>query len=454
MSVRKRGKIYYYDFMVNGKRYVRPIKGCTSKREAEEYEKKIKEDINLAGQLNTEKAIIETFSNLYVGQKEKITLTEAMEKAINIASPNISDKQLKRKLSMWADFCAFMQAEAPEAVFITDVQKVHAGKYTEHIKQYGRYKGIVEYESAGKTREYKSQDKLATRTYNSYITTLKWVFETLKDKTGQVINPFESVKLIRQRQNDKETRESFTEEEVTLIVNNFDNEKAGGTFCKPLFMVALHTGLREGDICSLKWADIDLQNGNINLTTRKTGANVIIPMLPSLKTYIEEVKETAEEGVVYVFPELAEMYKNSPNRISYRIKKYLQTIGIQGLNTEGKEGGRKVSVKDLHSCRHTFAYMAGVAGIPLPIVQSILGHMSPEMTKHYQAHSTIEDKRKYMGLLSDSLPAISIEKEPIEAEVVQIESAEDKLRRAIKEKIDSLPESVLVKLNEILDDVL
>lgn len=38
---------------------------------------------------------------------------------------------------------------------------------------------------------------------------------------------------------------------------------------------------------------------------------------------------------------------------------------------------------------------------PLVIVQSTVGHMSPEMTKHYMAHSTMEAKREFMALMSD-----------------------------------------------------
>ena len=41
----------------------------------------------------------------------------------------------------------------------------------------------------------------------------------------------------------------------------------------------------------------------------------------------------------------------------------------------------------------------------LPIVQSVLGHMSPEMTKHYQAHADREAKEKYLTRLPDFLNA-------------------------------------------------
>ena len=61
-------------------------------------------------------------------------------------------------------------------------------------------------------------------------------------------------------------------------------------------------------------------------------------------------------------------------------------------NDEKPEGRRAISVKDLHSMRHVFCYYAGQAGMPLSTVQSIVGHMTPEMTRHYMAHVSIKAK--------------------------------------------------------------
>ena len=39
------------------------------------------------------------------------------------------------------------------------------------------------------------------------------------------------------------------------------------------------------------------------------------------------------------------------------------------------------------SLRHCFCYYAGMRGVPLPVVQSIVGHLTASMTKHYQSHT-------------------------------------------------------------------
>ena len=46
--------------------------------------------------------------------------------------------------------------------------------------------------------------------------------------------------------------------------------------------------------------------------------------------------------------------------------------------------------------RHCFCYYAGLRGVPLPVVQSIVGHLTSSMTRHYQAHA--DRKARMQGL--------------------------------------------------------
>lgn len=194
------------------------------------------------------------------------------------------------------------------------------------------------------------------------------------------------------------SRDAFTPEGLNLIYDNLNG------FTRPLFMMTVWTGLREGDICTLKWSDVDLERLLITKKTRKTGAIVQIPISDQLYSLIVATPRTGSE---YVFPNHAEMYMTNGCGVSYRVKHFLEGLGFE--TTRVPEGrSRAISVKDLRSCRHTFCCYAGLAGIPLAVVQSIVGHMSPAMTAHYSAHASIEDKRRGMERLSfftqDALP--------------------------------------------------
>jgi hypothetical protein len=51
--------------------------------------------------------------------------------------------------------------------------------------------------------------------------------------------------------------------------------------------------------------------------------------------------------------------------------------------TEGADGYKKRALVSFHSLRHTFVSLAANAGVPMALVQSIVGHSTVDMTRHY-----------------------------------------------------------------------
>ena len=85
---------------------------------------------------------------------------------------------------------------------------------------------------------------------------------------------------------------------------------------------------------------------------------------------------------VFVNPTLADWYKNSKWRISHGLELIFKAAHIE---TSVKIEGRRTRTPEatFHSLRHTFVSLAANAGVPLPVVQSIVGHSSTAMTRHY-----------------------------------------------------------------------
>ncbi|MBR5447335.1 MAG: tyrosine-type recombinase/integrase, partial [Clostridia bacterium] len=249
---------------------------------------------------------------------------------------------------------------------------------------------------------------------------------------GLLFNPFGFDML----ENGSANREAFTIEELKLIGDNLT------PFVRPIFTIGICTGLSEGDICLLKWSDI---NGNwISRKRKKTKVNLDIPIMPPLQNFLKEQYAVSGDQE-YVLPEHAAMYLENPDGISYRVKKFLESIGIQTTRVfEGRQ--RATSVKDVHSLRHTFAYLAGCYQIPLPIVQSILGHMSPEMTKHYQAHADRKAKEKYLSQMPDFLGVSAAQQLALRDDTVK---AMD-LRKQLKARIDKMTMEQLEAIDALL----
>ena len=128
-------------------------------------------------------------------------------------------------------------------------------------------------------------------------------------------NPFAS--FMGHRQNgDSETvhRKPFTPEELQAMLNIAHDDP----FIYPLIVMAACTGMRRGDVCGLKWADVDLAEGMLAVKTSKTGADVEIPIFNPLRAVLEERQG---KGSKLVFPEAARMLADNPDGLTWRFKK-------------------------------------------------------------------------------------------------------------------------------------
>jgi integrase len=398
MGVKKRSDKYHYKFMIDKKYYTGVCKNCSSKEKAEKYEREVKADIR--AMLAKEKDI-KSIAREYIHDKtgaHPVKLADAFQEYLQQPAKKTSgEAHTRTKESYWKDFVAFMEDKYPSTQLMDEVTSNQISKYLGHLQTKGRYCKDIEFsvDNDEKTysASYKSKNKkLSPRTYNFVLGVLKDIFNKLSDVAGIIIDPLEKIDKMAHEQED---REYFNEEELKLIA-----EKEDG-FVYPIFAIGLNTAFREGDICTLKWSDVNFKSDFIAKKTRKRGTKVLIPMLPSLKGYLLDLKEKAN-GSEYVLPDHAKMYLSNPSGINYRVKKFLEGIGIETRKSV-KGRSRAVSVKDVHSLRHTFAYQAGLKGIPLLIVKDILGHMTQEMTELYQRHANMEVKREKMRVLEESI---------------------------------------------------
>ena len=227
----------------------------------------------------------------------------------------------------------------------------------------------------------------AASTYNNRLCTLREIFRVLTPKARCKVNPFDGIPL---RADDSHSRRELTIEELSRLVTFAT--KAGESW-KTLFAIGMYTGLRLGDCCTLKWSEVDIPRCIIQREPQKTkryskGKPVTIP----IHTVLSEIlRQTPMEGRTgYVLPEIARMYiaKNGRPEVSRQIKKIFTAAGIvTSVEVEGRKW--KAPEATFHSLRHTFVSLSANAGVPLHIVQSIVGHESTAMTRHYY-HENIE----------------------------------------------------------------
>ncbi len=136
---------------------------------------------------------------------------------------------------------------------------------------------------------------------------------------------------------------------------------------------------------SMQWGSIDLVRGYIFVRrTRNTGASVKLPMRRELARLLEETPSESRKGCL--LPEIAMTHQFNSSLLSSRIQKGFQDADIQ---TQDKTPGKRAKAPlGFHCLRHTLVSKVGNAGVPLAVVQSLVGHGNLMMSN---AHYHLDD---------------------------------------------------------------
>ena len=137
---------------------------------------------------------------------------------------------------------------------------------------------------------------------------------------------------------------------------------------KPLFILALYTGLRRSDLRLLKWTSVDLNTGIIRLVMRKTKRPVLLPIVTKVRTALDACrKRTVMSEYVLLTPE-GKPYSESTIKRYFKIAK-----AIAGITRRFR----------FHDQRHTFASVLASNGINSFTLRDLLGHTSTRTTERY-----------------------------------------------------------------------
>ena len=153
---------------------------------------------------------------------------------------------------------------------------------------------------------------------------------------------------------------------------------------KPILTLAVNTGMREGEILMLKWADIDFKGGNITVHVAKGGRGRPVPMNKLVAEALENLPRRIDSPYVFCHREHGKLTGKPFHWIKLGWEALLKEAGITNLR--------------FHDLRHTCASWLVMRGVPLQKVQQILGHKSYQTTLRY-AHLAPDQGKDAVDLL-------------------------------------------------------
>lgn len=203
--------------------------------------------------------------------------------------------------------------------------------------------------------------------------TLQYIFATIRQAwntarlNGLVIGD-SPTKLIKPPKVDNKRVRFLTHEEAESLLNAL---RAKDTLTYNLALLALHCGLRLGEIVAIKWGHVNLERGTIDIVDPKGVKGHAVFMTGKVKALFDNMTEGKPDELV--FTRDGEPIKDTP-------KIYAEVVADLKLNEGITDKRRKVC---FHTLRHTFASWHVTTGTDLYTVKELLGHSNISMTERY-----------------------------------------------------------------------
>ena len=168
-------------------------------------------------------------------------------------------------------------------------------------------------------------------------------------------------------------------------------------------LLSLYGGLRIGEVCGLKWGDIDFRKGTLSIsrtvmriqetdeksdhrtkvmiTQPKTyNSNRTIPVVKDVLEYLKMFRKDSETFVL-----TGTLICMEPRTLTVHYKRILRAAGISSYK--------------YHALRHTFATRCVEQGIDVKTLSEIMGHSSVKITMDRYVHPSMDYKKKQIGRL-------------------------------------------------------
>jgi integrase len=342
MAVRKIGQRWYYDFRIRRSRYRGVIPEARTKAQAETAEVRIRNKV---------------FDRKYNTQADTLTLAEFIDEVylpyakLNKRHPRNDDLHSKAIVE-------FFRTKTFSQITPFTIEKFKKER------------------SESMTR-YKRQRSPAS--VNRELEVLSKILSLAMDNGIIDSNPARRVKKLRQ---DNMRKRYLRVEEEQRLMDALTGRRA---HLKPVVILAIHTGMRRGELLSLRWQNIDFARSLIYVTNTKTAHDREVPMNAKVReTLLELLQVHGECEFVFTNP------KTGVNLVDLK----------KGFKGACKEAG--ITDFRFHDLRHTTGTRLADAGTDAFAIAEVLGHLNLQTTKRYTHATELRKRRAVEALVSYS----------------------------------------------------
>lgn len=335
MAVRKRGEVWYTDFQINGRRHREALPQAKNKEEAKRLEAEKKQAV---------------YEGRHASRRE-LTFGEFVA---SVYLPWSADNKRSHQSDLWRS-----------RVLVEHFGDTHLSEIVPFAIEQFKVRRREGTTTRGSRRSAAS--------VNREFELLSRVLSMAVDHAHIAENPCRKVR--KYRLDNQRTRYLSRAEEARLLAALAGSKP----YLRDMVVIALHTGMRRGEIRSLAWRNVDLEQGLIFVTLTKTFKNRTVPVNDAVREVLRCVPR-ADAGD-------ADELLFEVDWIEKSWRKACEAAGLRDLR--------------FHDLRHTFATRLAEAGADAFTIASLLGHSSIQMAARY-THATDAGRRAAVEKLAAS----------------------------------------------------
>lgn len=240
---------------------------------------------------------------------------------------------------------------------------------------------------------------LSKGTVKKIFNLVQTCFESARIEEVIISNPFNSLDKKSKPQTEKVKIDYWTKEEVKMFLSKVDHR------LRLMFVLAIYTGMRRGELLGLRWKDVDFENSRVSIqqtlkpygklkaggkTQNATRSVSLSPsVLAELKAHrAASIKERWEEMQKVTGDELKALQERYDKLDLILCQPTGEPVSLGNFNKFFKRMLNKTNMRVIrfHDLRHTCASLLLGSGAHPKIVQELLGHASIKITLDTYSH--------------------------------------------------------------------
>lgn len=251
----------------------------------------------------------------------------------------------------------------------------------------------------------KTGEVLSEKTVKEIVGVIRQGFKFYGKKTGNYMLDFDDLEYSKDARNEVKV---FTRDEqakiVKAIFKNKTHKNAG-------IALGLLAGMRIGEVCALKWSNIDLLRNKIDVretlnvlyTADDTGKFTTVVHTGEAKTQ-DSIREIPIGGTLHNILSVIEPEEGTDNRSDiYVVSGKTDALVPSLLREYFYRFLEKLGIprRTFHSLRHSFGTKHVACGTPIPYISKLMGHKNTTITMNLYLHPQFEDLEKAVKDIDD-----------------------------------------------------